>query len=282
MAISPAAVKELRQKTGAGMMDCKRALVEAKGDAAKAEKLLKEMGLAAAAKRGGRATNEGRVFSHINDARGALLELSCETDFVARNEDFVGLGEKMVRMITDEGETVDRGRLEAMVADTAGIIKENMALKRFAVLEGGDGAMLTDYIHGEGRIGVMVRFQLSDSELRQNARVKEAAFDFALHIAAFAPAFLSRQDVSQDYIAEQESIFRKQVEGMDKPANVLDGIVKGKLNKHLAEICLLDQGFVKDEKVKCSKVLEALGKETGGKIDIVGYLYFRVGEEIDT
>ena len=103
MAISPAAVKELRQKTGAGMMDCKRALVETNGDAAKAEKLLKEMGLAAAAKRGSRATNEGRVFSHINDTRGALLELSCETDFVARNEDFVGLGKKMVRIITDEG-----------------------------------------------------------------------------------------------------------------------------------------------------------------------------------
>ena len=281
MAITPAAVKALREKTGAGMMDCKRALVEASGDQTKAVKLLKEQGLAAAAKRSGRATNEGRVFSAIGAQRGGLVELSSETDFVARNDQFVTLGKRLVEKIVAEGSAVDDASLESIVKETAAIIKENMALKRYKIVEAGKNGLLVDYIHGEGRIGVMVRLSLGDAALAKNQKVKEMAFDMALHIAAFNPTFLSRDDVGPDYIQEQEGIFRKQVEGMDKPANVLEGIVKGKLNKHLAEICLLDQGFVKDEKVKCAKVLENLGKEVGGSVALAEFLYFRVGEDVE-
>ncbi len=278
MTVTPAAVKELRDKTGAGMMDCKKALVDAGGDMVQAEKLLKEAGLAAAAKRMGRTTNEGRVFSKLAGSRGALVELSCETDFVARNSDFVTLGGRIVDKLIAEGAKADVGALEAMVAEAAGIIKENMGLRRYKVIDAAPAEMLVDYIHGEGRIGVILRFRLSDPALASNPRVKETTFDMALHVAAFAPAYLSRDRVDPAYLAEQEAIFRKQVEGMDKPANVLAGIVKGKVNKHLGEICLLEQGFVKEEKTKVAKILEDLGKKVGGKVEIVEYLYFKVGQ----
>jgi elongation factor Ts len=278
MTVTPAAVKELRDKTGAGMMDCKKALVDAGGDMAKAEKLLKESGLAAAAKRMGRTTNEGRVFSKLAGSRGALVELSCETDFVARNSDFVALGSKIIDKLIAEGAKADAAALEAMVGETAGIIKENMGLRRYKVIDAGAGEMLVDYIHGEGRIGVILRFRLGSPAMASDARVKETTFDLALHVAAFAPAYLSRDKVDPAYIGEQEAIFRKQVEAMDKPENVLAGIVKGKVNKHLGEICLLEQGFVKDEKIKVAKILEDLGKQAGGKIELAEYLYFRVGQ----
>ena len=281
MKISPADVKALREKTGAGMMDCKRALVESEGDQAKAEKMLKEMGLAAAAKRGGKATNEGRVFSKVTAQRGVLVELSCETDFVSRNKDFVELGENLADKIAAQGSAVAESELQGMVDDVTAIIKENMGLKRHKMLESVNGAMLVDYIHGEGRIGVMAKLELSDPALAENEKVKETAFDMALHIAAFNPLFLSKEDVDPAYVAEQEAIFQKQVEGMDKPEKVLQGIVKGKLNKHLSEICLLEQGFVKEEKTKCSKILDSLSKEVGGTVKLTDYLYFRVGEAVD-
>jgi elongation factor Ts len=278
MAVTPAAVKELRDKTGAGMMECKKALVDAGGDMAKAEKLLKESGLAAAAKRMDRSTKEGRVFAQVAGRRAAMLELTCETDFVARNSDFVSMGGKMLDKLMAEGSAVSQASLDAMVGDIARIIKENMGLKRFQVVDAADSEMLVDYIHGEGRIGVVLKFRLADAALASNPKVKETTFDLALHVAAFAPAYLSRDKVDPAYIAEHEAIFRKQVEAMDKPENVLAGIIKGKVAKHLSEICLLEQGFVKDEKIKVQKVLEDLGKQAGGKIELAEYLYFKVGQ----
>jgi elongation factor Ts len=278
MAVTPAAVKELRDKTGAGMMECKKALVDAGGDMAKAEKLLKESGLAAAAKRMSRTTNEGRIFSRIAGKRAAMLELTCETDFVARNSDFVAMGNKMLDKLMADGARVDPASLEAMVGDIARIIKENMGLRRFKVVDAADDEMLIDYIHGEGRIGVILKFRLGNPAVASNPKVKETTFDLALHVAAFAPAYLSRDKVDPAYIAEQEAIFRKQVEAMDKPENVLAGIIKGKVAKHLSEICLLEQGFVKDEKIKVQKVLEDLGKQAGGKVELADYLYFKVGQ----
>jgi elongation factor Ts len=207
-----------------------------------------------------------------------LVELSCETDFVARNSDFVALGNRILDKLAAEGARSDGAALEAMVAEAAGIIKENMGLRRYKVVEAAAGDLLVDYVHGEGRIGVILRFKLGSPAMAADPRVKETTFDLALHVAAFAPAYLSRDRVDPAYIAEQEAIFRKQAEGLDKPANVLAGIVKGKVNKHLGEICLLEQGFVKDEKIKVSKVLEDLGKQAGGKIEIAEYLYFKVGQ----
>jgi elongation factor Ts len=272
-------VKKLREKTGAGMMDCKKALVDAGGDFAKAEKILKELGLAAARKRAGRSTTEGKIFARIGGGRGVLLELSCETDFVAKNKDFIALGEQLSELILANGASVSREALDAPVREAIGRIKENMSLKRFGILEASDNELLMSYIHGEGKIGVMVKVAVYDAALTEHAKVQEVAFDLALHTAAFAPLYLNRANVPEAYVQEQEELFAKQAAGLNKPEAVLKGIVQGKLKKHLAEICFVDQAFVKDQTRTVAKVLEDLGKTIGGAVEIGDYLYYRVGEE---
>ncbi len=277
--IKPADVKKLRDKTGAGMMDCKKALVDAGGDFAKAEKLLKEQGLAAAAKRSDRATNEGRVFTKITDGKAGALELSCETDFVARNENFVNSGNELLDAIVADNLSEITPELDEKVKLVISKIKENISIKRFKVLDVAENDVCVDYIHGEGGIGVLVKISADSKEAAENPKVKEFAFDCALHIAAYSPMFLSRETVGADYLKEQEEIFTKQAENLDKPANVLQGIVKGKINKLYSQICLLDQPFVKDDKNSVEKVMNALAKEIGSKLTLVDFVYFRVGEE---
>lgn len=281
MEVTASDVKKLRDKTGAGMLDCKKALVEAAGDFAKAEKILKELGLAAAAKRSGRATNEGRVFSYVADNAAALLELSCETDFVARNEDFINFGTDLVKTIVAKDLNDEAEEIKSRVADVIGRIKENITVRRFKVLPIGSEEAAVEYIHGEGGIGVIVKIKSDKSTLLADERVRSLAFDIALHVAAYNPAYLSKETVDPKYLKEQEEIFTKQAESLGKPENVLAGIVKGKINKHLSEICLLQQAFVKDDKQSVAQVLEKLGKEVGGTISVVDFLYYRVGEELD-
>ncbi len=287
MSIQATDVKALREKTGAGMMDCKRALVEAEGDFPKAEKLLKELGLLAADKREGRATNEGRVFVSVADAEGALLELSCETDFVARNSEFVELGKNLVAMVLKKNRELAKveldGELDAQLKNVMSHIKENMTLKRYTVIRAEGNEFLVDYTHGEGRIGVIIKFKLSDSSLSSNPALKQTAFDFALHVAAFAPLYVTRESVDEHYITEQRELFRKQTENdektREKPAKVIESIVKGKTNKHLASICLMEQDFIRDEKIKCAKILTDLSRQIGGSVEIADFLYYRVGGE---
>lgn len=279
MEIKATDVKKLREMTGAGMMDCKNALTEAGGDFAKAEKILKELGLAAAAKRGGRATNEGRVFTYIDGRRGAILEVSCETDFVARNEDFVALGNAMVSEMVKSGVAADGPELAAQVRDAISTIKENMAVRRGSVIDAEPNEMLKDYIHGDsGRIGVIVKIRTDRPELLDNELVNQFAFDMALHVAAFRPQFLSADTVDDAYRTEQEEIFLAQARALDKPEQVTQGIAKGKMRKHLSEICLLEQGFVKEEKRSVAEVARDLGKAVGGDVSVAGYVYYSVGE----
>lgn len=280
MEIKASDVKELRQKTGAGMMDCKKALTEAGGDFEKAEKILKELGLAAAAKRGGKATNEGRVFTYVGSERAAMVELSCETDFVARNEDFVNLGQSIARDMAETGRAADDAEYETRVKDAMTTIKENMAIKRATLMELAEGQLVKDYIHGEsGTIGVLVKVQADTPSLVEKDEVQKFAFDVALHVAAFRPTFISAALADKKYVAEQEEIFMAQAKQLDKPENVTQGIAKGKLNKHMSEISLLEQGFVRDEKVSVAKTAETLGKELGGNVEVTDFVYFMVGEE---
>ncbi len=278
MEIKATEVKRLREKTGAGMLDCKNALVKSNGDFDQAERLLKEQGLAAALKKSDRATNSGMIFSKITPDKGILLELTCETDFVARNSLFQELGSALLEKVVAKNLTAPTPELETMVKETIGKIKENMQLRRIVTLPVGPGETLVEYVH-DGRIGVMVRFSVSDPTAQENPKVKQVLFECALHAAAFAPMFLSRDKVSPAFLKEQEEIFAKQAENLKKPANVLQGIVKGKLNKLLSEICFLDQPFVKDDKRSVAKVLEELGKEAGAKIAIVDYRYVKLGED---
>jgi elongation factor Ts len=278
MEIKATDVKLLREKTAAGMLDCKNALVKAEGDFAKAERLLKEQGLAAAVKKSGRLTNQGKIFSKVLPGKGILLELTCETDFVARNSLFLELGNALVQMVADKGLTEKTDAMDLMVKETIGKIKENMELRRLLVVKVPADEVLVDYVH-ENRIAVMARFRVGSEKAKDDPKVKATLFDCALHIAAFAPLFFSKEKVAPAFLKEQEEIFAKQVEAMDKPANVLAGIVKGKVNKLLSEVCFLEQPFVKDDKRKVAKVLEDLGKEAGAKIEAVDYLYVKLGDD---
>jgi elongation factor Ts len=274
--IAAADVKRLREKTGAGMMDCKNALVKAGGDFAAAERLLKEQGLAAAATKSGRATGAGTIFVKNLSGTAVVLELDCETDFVARNDLFLKLGRALVDMVAAQGLTATTDAMELMVKETIGTIKENIAIARFATITAGPEEVLVDYVHDD-RIGVVLKARV-DAKIAADPSVKQTLFECALHLAAFAPQFLSREEVPADWLKDKEAIFQAQVKGMDKPANVLQGIVKGKVNKLLSEVCFLEQPFVKDEKRKVAKVLDDLGKQAGGTVAAVDFVYYKVGE----
>jgi elongation factor Ts len=281
--ISAADVKRLREKTGAGMLECKNALASTEGDFAKAEKLLKEKGLAALEKRSGRATNEGKIFVKIKDdgTRAVLVELASETDFVARNPEFIVLGGDIAAKALEKGHDTLNDELSGMVTDLATKIRENMSLKRLKTVIAGAGEYLSQYIHGDGNIGVVVKCCSDKPEIFNDEAVKSFIFSLALHIAAFNPLALDKSKIDPAYIAEQEEIFRKQMEKDEKlqgkSANVLEGILKGKISKHLSEICLLEQGYVKDEKLSVAKAIEGAAKTAGASLAVVDYAYFKVG-----
>jgi elongation factor Ts len=241
------------------------------------------MGLAAVEKRSGRATNEGMVFVKIKEdgSRAVLVELASETDFVARNPEFVELGGRIAELALEKGYTEPNEELAGLVSALAAKIRENMSLKRLAALDAASDEYLTGYVHGDGAIGVVVKLASDKAEALKNAEVKALAFNLALHIAAFNPAALDRTKIDPAFLKEQEEIFRRQMELDEnlskKPANVIDNILKGKVNKYLQEICLLEQGFVKDEKLTVEKVLAETGKQAGAKLSVASYVYFKVG-----
>ena len=277
MAITAADVKALREKTGAGMMECKKALTEANGDAAEAEKILKEKGLAAVAKRAERATSEGRIFVRQNGNKIALAEVTCETDFVAKNADFIALGEKILDAIFAKGYTKVEKELEDLVLELATKIRENMAIRRVEVVEVPAGSAANYYVHSDFKTASVVVVEGSDSD-----DVKTFAKDCCLHLAAFTPAYLTQKDVPQSYIDEQKEIFQAQMaqdEKMaSKPENVKAGILQGKINKHLAEICFVDQAFVKDDKVTVAKKLEEVSKAAGSKLSFKKVALYILGK----
>ncbi len=263
--IKAADVKALRDKTGAGMMECKKALTEANGNAAEAEKILKEKGLAAVAKRAERATSEGRVFVRQNGNKIAVAEITCETDFVAKNEDFVALGEKVLDEVFANGYTKIEKVLEDLVLELATKIRENMTLRKLEIIEVPADSAAATYVHSDFKTAAVVVISGSNAE-----SVKTFAKDCCLHLAAFTPAYTKQSDVPQAYIDEQKEIFSAQMaqdeKVASKPENVKAGILQGKINKHLAEICFIDQPFVKDDKVSVSKKLDEVGKSAGAKL----------------
>ena len=277
MEIKAAEVKALRDATGAGMMECKNALVECNGDATEAAKLLKEKGLAAVEKRSGRSTSEGRIFIKSNGSKVAVVELTCETDFVAKNTDFLAVGEAIAQKVLDKGYTEVNAELSDMLLDLATKIRENMTVSRVSLTDIPSSAVYASYIHSDGKTGVVVLLSCDPASGAQNETVKQFAFDCCLHIAAFAPRYLKREDVDAAYIAEQKEIFTAQTAELDKPDNVKAGIVQGKLNKHLADICFMDQMFVKDDKVSVAKKMEQVGKENSVKLGLLTVVNFQLG-----
>ncbi len=266
MEIKASDVKTLRETTGAGILECKKALTEANGDPNEAAKILKEKGLAAVAKRGERATSEGRIFVRRDGNKIAMIEVTCETDFVAKNADFIALGEKLLDITLAKGYTQVEQEHKDLLLDLATRIRENMSVAKVTVVNVPDNAVAATYIHSDFKTGSIVVVKGSTSD-----EVKTFAYDCCLHLAAFTPAYLYQNEVPQSYIDEQTEIFKAQMaqdpKMASKPDNVKEGILKGKINKHLAEICFVDQMFVKDDKVSVAKKIEEVGKAAGAKIE---------------
>ena len=277
MAITAADVKALREKTGAGMMECKKALTECNGDIAEAEKSLKEKGLAAMAKRSERATSEGRLFIRQDGNKIAVIELTCETDFVAKNADFIAVGEKMLDVTLAKGYTKVEAEHEEILEPLKVSIRENMKIAKVEVFDVPATASAAYYVHSDFKTGAVVIVDGSTAD-----SVKTFAKDCCLHIAAFTPSYTSKKDVPQSYIDEQKEIFKAQMDQDEKmagkPENVKEGILQGKINKHLAEICFEDQMFVKDDKKTVTAKLAETGKEAGATISFVVAKLFVLGK----
>ncbi|OHD11763.1 MAG: translation elongation factor Ts [Spirochaetes bacterium GWD1_27_9] len=274
--ISAAEVKKLKDLTNAGMMDCKKALEESDGDMDKALKLLKEKGLADAKKRGDRETKEGGVYIKADGSKVAMILLGCETDFVSGNDLFKAAKDKILDGVLSTG-SEDANKYQDNVQDVISQTKENIELKKVRFIELKDNQYAATYIHGNNKIGVAVVFELGNSSLKTNGDFKDAAQNVALHIAACSPFYTSSNEVPAKEIDEQKEIFLKQMESDNKPANIKENIIKGKIAKHLAEICLLDQKYVKDDKVSIQKYIEDTAKKLGSDIKIVKFFRDMVG-----
>ena len=277
MEIKASDVKALRDKTGAGMMECKKALVDSNGDPAAAEKLLKEKGLAAVAKRADRAAGEGRIFVKQDGNRIAMVEMTCETDFVAKNEDFIALGDKLVSLTLEKNYTDVAQEHKDLMQELAIKIRENMEVRRVALVTIPENAVASTYVHHNFKIGAAVVVKGSTDE-----KVAHFAHECCLHLAVNNPAYITKEEVPQDYVAEQEEIFKKQMADdpkmAGKPANVLEGILKGKVNKHLAEICFMDQMYIDDEKKSVSTVLAETGKTVGAQLEFGQIILYVLGK----
>ncbi len=276
MEITASLVKELRDETNLGMMECKRALQEAGGDKDKAVRLLRERGLAIAGKKAERVAKEGRVASEIYDdgKTGVMIEVNCETDFVAKNENFQGFVQDLLAHAKGIDGSLAESAKDIVVAKIAEI-GENIIVRRnvkYAVQ--GTGAVV-GYIHLGGKVGVLLEMGCDKPETVSTEAFKEAAKDVTLHIAAASPQFLNRADVAADVIAAEREIYAKQVEG--KPANIIEKIVDGKLEKFYSQIVLVEQGFVKDPDQTVAAMLAAKGKEVGDTLVIRRFTRYQVG-----
>jgi elongation factor Ts len=283
--ITAQAVKALRDQTGAGMMDCKRVLTDAGGDVAKAIALLRERGLAKAGKREGRATSEGAVAMSLSGPVGSLVELGCETDFVARTEEFVQLAGALASAVAgDPGITSPEALLEAEIGGeklrervTSAIARlgENLMVKRVRRLAVDGTGLVGGYVHAGGKLAALVALGTS----RSGPEVEALAKDLAMHVAAADPTPLavSREEVAAELLDSERAIFRKQAEREGKPEKVIGRIVEGRIEKFLSEIALLEQAFVKDPDRSVGDLLRG-GTGDGAEIAATAFARFKLGE----
>ncbi len=285
--ITAAMVKALRDATGAGMMDAKAALTEAKGNTEEATKILRKKGLAAAGKKAGRVTAEGVVQAYVSGSTGVLVEVNCETDFVGRNDNFRKFADEIAKIIAkSKAASVDQllaekwpgsnETVQQKVAEQIAAIKENITIRRFAKYEAPANAAIGTYIHGGGKIGVMVEVTGT-----KGAKLDEVAKDVAMHIAAAESRFLSRSDVTQKDLDTEKEIAREQAAKSGKPANIVEKMVSGKMEKFYGEVCLLEQPYIRDDKSTVTQYLDKQGKEGGCKYVVTRFSRFKLGEGIE-
>lgn len=284
-------VKELRELTGAGMMDCKKALSQTNGDLKKAVDVLREQGLSSAAKKAGRIAAEGAVSSYVSPdfSKGTLVELNCETDFVAINPLFIGLSKQICEIASenkyDSVEEVENlnykfnDEFDTVKDALVGLVSklgENISLRRIVNYNSNDGIVNT-YIHGDGKIGVMVELK---SEIK-NEEVAKVAKDICMQIAATNPLFLDVNNIDQEVVNKERQILKTQALNEGKPEQVVEKMVEGRIKKYLQEVCLLEQAFVKDPDLTVKKFVENKSNEIGSIIEVVRFSRFEKGEGIE-
>ncbi|MCM1991103.1 translation elongation factor Ts [Oceanirhabdus seepicola] len=289
--ITASMVKELRERTGAGMMNCKKALTECEGNIERAVEILREKGLAAAAKKAGRVAAEGIVKTFITEdgKKASIVEVNCETDFVSANEAFIVFAENIAKQVAlNEYTDIDALKAAKYIADenmtvadalTALIAKlgENMDLRRFKKLSVENGA-INSYIHGGGKIGVIVELESNTDKVEE---VKALAKELAMQVAASNPLYLDRNSVDQENLEKEREIYRVQALNEGKPEKIVDKMVEGRINKYLKEVCLVDQLWVKNGDLTISKLLEEEGKKLGAEISVKAFVRFEKGEGIE-
>lgn len=274
--ITASMVKELRTTTGAGMMDCKKALVEAGGDVAKAVDILREKGLSQAAKKASRIAAEGAVVSYIadNGKVGAVVEVNCETDFVGKNVNFQELARSIAKHVVETNPAdveallaskMNDKTVKEIVTEAVANMGENISIRRFVRYESKEGEVFS-YIHGAGKIGVLVEMKGTDAELGK---------DISMQVAAANPSYMDRSEVSDEELEHEKNVLREQARNEGKPDAIIEKMVLGRVNKYYKEVCLVDQPFIKDGDISISKLLKSKGAE------IVRFTRFQLGEGIE-
>ena len=274
--ITAAIVKELRERTGAGMMDCKKALVATEGDMEKAIDFLREKGLSQAAKKAGRVAAEGAVASYISadEKVGVIVEVNCETDFVGQNENFQALAKAIAEQVAVSNPAdvdallaseMDGKAVKDVVTEAIAKIGENISVRRFARFESAEGKVYS-YIHGGGKIGVLVDMKGGDAELGK---------DIAMQVAAANPQYLNRAEVPAAELDREKEVLTEQARNEGKPENIIEKMVIGRINKYYKEVCLVDQLFIKDDELTITKLLKARNAE------VTRFARFALGEGIE-
>lgn len=287
MAVTAALVKELRERTGAGMMDCKKALVETDGDIEKAIDYLREKGIMKAQKKAGRIAAEGlvRVSFGEGNKTASIVEVNSETDFVAKNEEFIEFVEDLAKEVLVKGnmpmeqfmaEPFGEGTVQETLTAKVAKIGENLSIRRFAKVEE-DGVVYVGYTHGGGRIGVIVGIK-TDAAADEIAAVGK---DVAMQVASMNPKFVNEDGVDPEYLENEKKILTEQVLNEGKKPEMVERIVAGKIKKELKEVCLLDQPFVKDSDVSVQQYVANAAKEIGKDMEVVSMIRYEVGEGIE-
>ena len=288
MVVTASMVKELRERTGAGMMDCKNTLVEADGDIEKAIELLREKGLAKAAKKAGRIASQGLIqLAFTEDGKkAAAIEVNAETDFVAKNEEFVEFVDTLCDMVLnndvkdmDEFMTLkymDEGTVQDALNNKIAKIGENMSIRRFVKCEE-PGVVHVGYVHGNGRIGVIIGLK-TEASLED---VYTLGRDLAMQVASMNPRFIAESDIDQEYIENEKNILIQQALNEGKPQNIVEKMVVGRLKKELKEICLLEQSFVKDTDISVKQYIDDTSRALGKAVEVTEMVRYEVGEGIE-
>lgn len=282
-------VKELREKTGCGMMDCKKALTSSNGDMEKAIDFLREKGLAAAAKKSSRIAAEGLAMAYTNEdsSVGVAIEVNSETDFVAKNADFQAFVKLCAETVMKQkpasvaellaAETENGQTIEAALQEKILVIGENIKVRRFERLEG----VVASYVHAGGKIGVLVKFDVADKSVVSGEAFKTFAKDIAMQVAAASPAYLKREQVPAEVLEHEKKILKEQIVQGGAPEKVADKILEGKIGKYYKEVCLIDQPFVKDGHMSIADYVKNVSKELGTEIKIEAFVRFEKGQGLE-